>query len=137
MLSAIPKFLLIEISSRLLDLIQRYPNQNAKDTNVPPINSTSRTIEEIISYRTHISGDRVPPIWPHAIEDGYSTCVTQRYGEDPSQHPTFDTDLWQEVSGGVKKGRTFGFGYHTDPNAILAGTSSGGGAASSRQNKVE
>ncbi|KAI3770190.1 hypothetical protein L6452_01314 [Arctium lappa] len=70
------------------------------------------------------------------VANGYSTNVTQRYGEGPSKHLTFDTDLWQEVSGGVKKGRTFRFGYHTDPNAILAGTSSGGGASSSSRQEI-
>jgi len=36
--------------------------------------------------------------------------LRERYGDDPSTHPDFDSDLWMEVgsSGGPKKNRVYG-----------------------------
>ncbi|KAJ9556391.1 hypothetical protein OSB04_011005 [Centaurea solstitialis] len=44
------------------------------------------------------------------VADEYSTSLSQKYGDDPSNHPLVDKELWEQAVGGMKKGRLFGFG---------------------------
>ncbi|XP_045812786.1 uncharacterized protein LOC123906813 isoform X3 [Trifolium pratense] len=39
----------------------------------------------------------------------YDTIMLEKYGEDMSMHPEFDSEVWAEVSGMNKKRRTYGY----------------------------
>ncbi|KAJ9558810.1 hypothetical protein OSB04_013424 [Centaurea solstitialis] len=67
------------------------------------------------------------------VADEYATSLSQKYGDDPSNHPLVDKELWEQAVGGMKKGRLFGFGYNNDIDGVLTGTSAQGGTSSSSQ----
>jgi len=48
--------------------------------------------------------------------------LRERYGDDPSTHPEFDSDLWMEVgsSGGLDKNRVYGISNTTAENLRAA-----------------
>ncbi|CAH1427262.1 unnamed protein product [Lactuca virosa] len=54
----------------------------------------------------------------------YESAMVAKFGDDTSCHPLLDNETWCDVSGGVKKGRIYGFGSVSDPASFLEGTSS-------------
>ena len=50
--------------------------------------------------------------------------MVAKFSDDTSCHPLLDNETWCDVSGGVKKGRIYGFGSVSDPASFLEGTSS-------------
>ncbi|KAL8231393.1 hypothetical protein R6Q57_001171 [Mikania cordata] len=56
----------------------------------------------------------------------YATAMIDRYGEDVTQHPVGDAELWERTQGGSK----FGIGS-SDSNFIITGTSSSSGSTPS------
>ncbi|CAI9294938.1 unnamed protein product [Lactuca saligna] len=57
-------------------------------------------------------------------EEAYESAMVNKFGDDTSCHPLLDNETWCDVSGGVKKGRIYGFGSVSDPESFLEGTSS-------------
>ncbi|CAH1436973.1 unnamed protein product [Lactuca virosa] len=57
-------------------------------------------------------------------EEAYESAMVAKFGDDTSCHPLLDNETWCDVSGGVKKGRIYGFGSVSDPASFLEGTSS-------------
>ncbi|KAL7607845.1 hypothetical protein Lser_V15G12176 [Lactuca serriola] len=49
--------------------------------------------------------------------------MVAKFGDDTSCHPLLDSETWCDVSGGVKKGRIYGFRSVSDPTSFLEGTS--------------
>ncbi|CAH1429836.1 unnamed protein product [Lactuca virosa] len=58
------------------------------------------------------------------LKEPYESSMVAKFGDDTSCHPLFDNETWCDVSGGVKKGRIYGFGSVSDPASFLEGTSS-------------
>ncbi|CAI9284921.1 unnamed protein product [Lactuca saligna] len=56
--------------------------------------------------------------------EAYESAMVAKFGDDTSCHPLLDNETWCDVSGGVKKGRIYGFGSVSDPASFLEGTSS-------------
>ncbi|KAI3708476.1 hypothetical protein L2E82_37646 [Cichorium intybus] len=50
--------------------------------------------------------------------------MVAKFGDDTILHPLLDNETWCDVTGGVKKGRVFGFGSVSNPASLLSGTSS-------------
>jgi hypothetical protein len=51
-------------------------------------------------------------------QETYNSRLRERYGDDPSTHPDFNSDLWMEVgsSGGPEKNRVYGLSNTTTEN---------------------
>ena len=47
--------------------------------------------------------------------------MIEKYGDDLTQHPVGDEELWKQCAGGSKKGRVFGVG-NSDPCFVVSGT---------------
>ncbi|XP_052625800.1 uncharacterized protein LOC122197311 [Lactuca sativa] len=58
------------------------------------------------------------------VKDAFESAMVAKFGDDTSCYPLLDNETWCDVSGGVKKGRIYGFGYVSDPTSFLEGTSS-------------
>ncbi|EOY16724.1 Uncharacterized protein TCM_035601 [Theobroma cacao] len=56
----------------------------------------------------------------------YNSVLSQKYGEDSSSQPEFDSNAWTEAIGGIKTARThvYGFGTRVPATALLTGTHS-------------
>ncbi|CAH1431621.1 unnamed protein product [Lactuca virosa] len=59
-----------------------------------------------------------------AANEAYESAMVAKFGYDTSFHPLLDNETWCDVSGGVNKGRIYGFRYVSDPTSFLEGTSS-------------
>ena len=51
--------------------------------------------------------------------------MIERYGDDATQHPSFDPAAWVTVAGEPKKGRVFGFGSNMNTSPVIASSSCG------------
>ncbi|CAH1437056.1 unnamed protein product [Lactuca virosa] len=66
--------------------------------------------------------------------DAYQKAMVDKYGDDPNCHPLWDSELWCDVSGGVKKGRISGWGSVSDPHRLLVGSSGAQSTGTSQEN---
>jgi len=57
-------------------------------------------------------------IFKKKSQETYNSRLRERYGDDPSTHPDFDSDLWMKVgsSGGSQKNRVYGLSNTTVEN---------------------
>ncbi|CAI9285703.1 unnamed protein product [Lactuca saligna] len=76
--------------------------------------------------RLHTKRSTQEYITPKAakVKEAYESAMVAKFGDDTSCHPLLDNETWCDVSGGVKKGRIYGFGSVSDPASFLEGTSS-------------
>ncbi|XP_023747588.2 uncharacterized protein LOC111895742 isoform X1 [Lactuca sativa] len=76
--------------------------------------------------RLHTKWSTQEYITPKAakVKEAYESAMVAKFGDDTSCHPLLDNETWCDVSGGVKKGRIYGFGSVSDPASFLEGTSS-------------
>ncbi|XP_052625085.1 uncharacterized protein LOC111877670 [Lactuca sativa] len=76
--------------------------------------------------RLHTKRSTQEYITPKAakVKEAYESAMVAKFGDDTSCHPLLDNETWCDVSGGVKKGRIYGFGSVSDPVSFLEGTSS-------------
>ncbi|CAH1433903.1 unnamed protein product [Lactuca virosa] len=76
--------------------------------------------------RLHTKQSTQEYITPKAakVQKAYESAMVAKFGDDTSCHPLLDNETWCDVSGGVKKGRIYGFGSVSDPASFLEGTSS-------------
>ncbi|XP_052621307.1 uncharacterized protein LOC111900516 isoform X2 [Lactuca sativa] len=76
--------------------------------------------------RLHTKRSTQEHITPQAakVKEAYESAMVAKFGDDTSCHPLLDNETWCDVSGGVKKGRIYGFGSVSDPASFLEGTSS-------------
>ncbi|KAL7606146.1 hypothetical protein Lser_V15G16254 [Lactuca serriola] len=76
--------------------------------------------------RLHTKRSTQEYITPKAakVKEAYERAMVAKFGDDTSCHPLLDNETWCDVSGGVKKGRIYGFGSVSDPASFLEGTSS-------------
>ena len=51
--------------------------------------------------------------------------MVERYGDDATQHPSFDPTAWVTAAGEPKKGRVFGFGSNMNTSPVIASSSYG------------
>ena len=51
--------------------------------------------------------------------------MVERYGDDSTQHPSFDPAAWVTAAGEPKKGRVFGFGSNMNTSPVVASSSHG------------
>ena len=51
--------------------------------------------------------------------------MVERYGDDSTQHPPFDTAAWVTATSEPKKGRVFGFGSNMNTTPVVASSSQG------------
>ena len=51
--------------------------------------------------------------------------MVERYGDDATQHPSFDHAAWVTAAGEPKKGRVFGFGSNLNTSPVIASSSYG------------
>ncbi|KAI3780653.1 hypothetical protein L2E82_10638 [Cichorium intybus] len=58
------------------------------------------------------------------VKEAYESAMVAKFGDDTTSHPLLDNETRCGVTGGVKKGRVFGFGSVSDPASLLSGTSS-------------
>ncbi|CAI9276920.1 unnamed protein product [Lactuca saligna] len=58
------------------------------------------------------------------VKEAYESAMVAKFGDDTSYHLLLDNETWCDVSGGVNKGRIYGFGSVSDPTSFLEGTSS-------------
>ena len=49
--------------------------------------------------------------------------MVEKHGPDTSDHPPDDFDLWEEATGGKKKGKLVGLGSGGDPRVMVTRTS--------------
>ncbi|KAL7606300.1 hypothetical protein Lser_V15G18511 [Lactuca serriola] len=76
--------------------------------------------------RLHTKRSTQEYITPKAakVKEAYESAMVAKFGDDTSCHPLLDNETWCDVSGGVKKGRIYGYGSVSDPASFLEGTSS-------------
>ncbi|CAI9272140.1 unnamed protein product [Lactuca saligna] len=55
--------------------------------------------------------------------DAYQKAMVDKFGDDPNCHPLWDTELWCDVSGGIKKGRISIWGSVSESHRLLVGSS--------------
>ena len=48
--------------------------------------------------------------------------MVEKHGPDTSDHPPDDFDLWEEATGGKKKGKLVGLGSGGDPRVMVTRT---------------
>jgi hypothetical protein len=51
--------------------------------------------------------------------------MVERYGDDATQHPSFDPTAWVTAAGEPKKGRVFGFGSNMNTSPVIGSSSYG------------
>ena len=51
--------------------------------------------------------------------------MVERYGDDATQHPSFDPAAWVTAAGEPKKGRVFRFGSNMNTSPVIASSSYG------------
>ncbi|CAH1434193.1 unnamed protein product [Lactuca virosa] len=70
--------------------------------------------------RLHTKQSTQEYITPKAtkVQEAYESAMVAKFGDDTSCHPLLDNETWCDVSGGVKKGRIYGFGSVSDQRAF-------------------
>nr|XP_043637418.1 uncharacterized protein LOC122608383 [Erigeron canadensis] len=59
-----------------------------------------------------------------AFADKVTKLLKEKHGSNEDDYPHFDQDIWDECTGGIKKGRFYGSSNSTDPCYVLTGTPS-------------
>lgn len=65
-----------------------------------------------------------------AQNDAVEAAMEEKYAPDDSQHPPDNFDLWEEVTGGKKKGHLVGLGTRRDPRLMVTSRTSSSSSSS-------
>ncbi|KAL8230131.1 hypothetical protein R6Q59_000543 [Mikania micrantha] len=102
------------------------PLDKVSECNSPVVNVFDEETDEGIDSEENVQeqnlnwvDERSSETWK--IYEGY---LVEKYGDDESKHPEYDSDLWFRATGGKNKGKLYGFSNVSDPQALLTGTPS-------------
>ncbi|PWA76120.1 hypothetical protein CTI12_AA238230 [Artemisia annua] len=71
------------------------------------------------------------------VADAIEAAMLEKHGPYTSDHPPDDFDLWEEATGGRKKGKLVGLGSGGDPRVMVTRTSAASSSSSTSSEQVQ